>query len=127
MSISTTPMTRRRMPMIHRMWILNTNPAMRRTIPRMIIAFTWFRCRCTGAGSVFEDVFDLGPRLLGVGLGLIGASLGAQPGVAGGATEQLLGGALGGLGLVRDLLTDTHCGFPSSSVITDRGCGLTVS
>src|SRR6185436_3404491 len=46
-------------------------------------------------GSVFEGVFDLLPGLFGVALELIDASLGAQPGVAGGAGDELLGGALG--------------------------------
>src|SRR5207342_1463362 len=62
-------------------------------------------------GSVFEGVFDLVSSLFGVARELIDASFGAQPGVAGGAAEVLLGGALGGLGLMGDLLTDTHCGL----------------
>ena len=62
-------------------------------------------------GSVFEGVFDLVACLFGVALELIDASLGAQAGVAGGAAEVLLGGALGGFGLVRELLTDAYCGF----------------
>ncbi len=48
---------------------------------------------------MFEGVFDLVPGLFGVALELIDASLGAQPGVPGGAAELLLGRALGGLGL----------------------------
>jgi len=61
---------------------------------------------------VFEGVFDLGPCLFGVALELIGAPLGAQAGVAGGPTEELLGGALGPFELVGDLLTDAHCFSP---------------
>jgi len=45
---------------------------------------------------VFERVFHLCPCLFGVALELIDASLGAQPGVAGGAAEVLLGGATAG-------------------------------
>jgi hypothetical protein len=60
---------------------------------------------------VFERVVDLVSCLFGGALELIDASLGAQPGVAGGAAEVLLGGALGGLGLVRDFLTDALCGL----------------
>src|SRR6478736_8490199 len=67
-------------------------------------------------GSVFEGVFDLVSSLFGVARELIDASLGAQAGVAGGAAEVLLGGALGGFGLVRDLLTDAHCGFLRSVI-----------
>src|SRR6476619_5129164 len=130
MTISTKPTISRMSPMVHKMEILSRNPATRRMIPRMIMAFTSFRCRCGGtdkrdqtwsqpmsalstraAGSVFAGVFDFVPCLFGVALELIDASLGAQPGVAGGAAEVLLGGALGGFGLVGDLLTDTHCGL----------------
>ena len=60
---------------------------------------------------MFEGVFEVFPGLFGVGLELIDASLGAQAGVAGGAAEVLLGGALCGFGLVRELLTDAYCGF----------------
>jgi len=48
---------------------------------------------------VSERIFNRGPCLFGVALELIDASLGAQPGVPGGAAEVLLGRALGGLGL----------------------------
>src|ERR1700736_4567253 len=68
-------------------------------------------------GGVVEGVFLFVSCLFGVGLELSDASLGAQPGVAGGAAEVLLGGALGGLGLVGDLLTDAHWRIPSFSVI----------
>ena len=61
--------------------------------------------------SVFEGVIDLVPCLFGVALELIDAPLDAQPAVAGGAAEVLLGGALGGLGLVGELLSDARCGF----------------
>ena len=47
-----------------------------------------------------EGVFDFGPCLFGVARELIDASLGAQPGVAGGAAEVLLGGALDRLDFV---------------------------
>ena len=60
---------------------------------------------------MFEGIFDLVPCLFGVALELIDASLGAQPGVPGGAAKVLLGGALGGFGLVGDLLTDARCGL----------------
>src|ERR1700722_251467 len=63
-------------------------------------------------GSVLEGVFDLGPCLFGVALELIDASLGAQAGVAGGAAEDLFGGALGPFELVGDLLTYAHCFLP---------------
>src|SRR6476619_7819546 len=124
MTISTKPTISRMSPTTHRMWILSRKPATRRLIPRMIMAFTSFRCRCgeqisgtdlvaadasvvsRAAGSVFEGVFDLVPCLFGVALELIDASLGAQAGVAGSAAEVLLGRTLGGLGLVGDLLTD---------------------
>jgi hypothetical protein len=58
--------------------------------------------------TVFKGVFDFVPCLFGVALELIDASLGAQPGVAGGAADNLLDGALGGFGPVGDLLTDAH-------------------
>src|SRR5271155_3950642 len=63
-------------------------------------------------GSVLEGVFDLGPCLFRVPLELIDAPLGAQEGVAGGAAEDLLGGALGPFELVGDLLTYAHCFLP---------------
>ena len=77
----------------------------------------------TIGGSVLEDVFGFGPCLLDVSLGLLDASLGAQPGVAGGAAEVLLGGALNGFGLMGELLADAHVGFPSccGDCKTDRG------
>ena len=67
----------------------------------------------TISGSVLEDVFGFGPCLLDVSLGLLDASLGAQPGVAGGAAEVLLGGALNGFGLMGELLfCRRSCGIP---------------
>ena len=63
-------------------------------------------------GLVLEGVFDLGPCLFGVALELIDAPLGAQAGVAGGAAEDLLGGALGPFELVGNLLTYAHCFLP---------------
>src|ERR1700722_11741851 len=63
-------------------------------------------------GSVLEGVFDLGPCLFGVALELIDAPLGAQAGIAGGAAEDLLGGALGPFELVGDLPTYAHCFLP---------------
>jgi hypothetical protein len=40
MSIIAKPTTRRMIPMVHRIEILNRNPATRRMIPRTIIAFS---------------------------------------------------------------------------------------
>src|SRR6476660_8339946 len=74
----------------------------------------------TISGSVLEDVFGFGPCLLGVSLGLLDASLGAQPGVAGGAAEVLLGGALNGFGLMGELLADAHVGFLRVVAIANR-------
>jgi hypothetical protein len=72
---------------------------------------------------VFESVFDFGPCLFGVGLGLIGAALGAQPSVTGGAAEIFLGGALDGFGLVRELLYRCSLRFPSVSVAQTATAG----
>jgi hypothetical protein len=57
---------------------------------------------------VFEGVLHLCSGLLGVAGGLIDAALGPQASVSGGSAEQFLGRALGGFGLVRDLLTNAH-------------------
>jgi len=61
---------------------------------------------------VFEGVFDLGPCLFGIALELVGAPLGTQAGITGGAAKNLLGGALCPFELMGDLLTDTHCFSP---------------
>src|ERR1700682_778135 len=78
-------------------------------------------------GAVFERVFHLVSCLFGVARELIGASLGAQSRIAGGATEVLLGRPLGGLGLVGDLFTDTHCRLLRFQLMTGRDCGPTES
>src|SRR6478672_3566791 len=100
------------MPMVHRIEILRRKPATRRPDSLLV--------GVTISGSVLEDVFGFGPCLLGVSLGLLDASLGAQPGVAGGAAEVLLGGALNGFGLMGELLADAHVGFLRVVAIANR-------
>src|SRR5271166_1213246 len=58
-------------------------------------------CQPGWDGSVFESVLQLGPRLFDVALGPIDASLGAQPGVPGGAAVELLDGLTVSTGIRR--------------------------
>src|SRR5271166_4006466 len=141
---SNRPTTRRMTPRTKTTWakakvgtrLGRRSPRTIRMIPRTIMTSPSFCVdvwRGGLSGSVFEGVFDLGLCLFGVALELIGESLGAQAGVAGGATVELLGGALGPFALVGDLLTYAHCFLPSGrcgffvSVITARDLELPLS
>ncbi len=87
-----------------------------------LISMRW----CVALGAVvswFKSVGDFFVScLFAVALEPIDASLDAQPGVAGGAAEILLRGALGGLDLMRELLSDAHCGFSLSWVKKNFFC-----
>src|SRR5665647_74470 len=77
-----------------------------------------------GDGSVFEGVFHLCCRLLGVARDTIGASLGLEAVTSGRSANCRLGCTFRGFGLVRDLLPDTHVGVLSSVILlrkTRRG------
>src|ERR1700722_4059626 len=67
------------------------------------------------AGSALDGVLDLGPGLLEVALGLVSAAFGAQAPAAGEPPGGLLEGAFDCLGLVCDLLGNTHGGLPFGS------------
>ena len=78
---------------------------------------------------MFEGVLHLCPCLFAVARGLIDTSLAAEAGVSGRPAKEFLRGALGRLGLVRDLLADTHIdrGLPSERVVRMRGRAITVA
>src|ERR1022692_196055 len=58
--------------------------------------------------SVLEGVLDLRPGLLGIALELVTAALSLQAPVAGQPAGGLLGAAFDYLGLMRNLLSETH-------------------
>ena len=67
---------------------------------------------------MFEGVLHFCACLLGVALGLVDATLNLEAVVSGGSAEDLLDGAPGGLGLVRDLFSDAHVGVLSLDIFS---------